>query len=281
MKDQVFYRHIAAAFATVCLSALLSVSAFAAKWDISKGDITVDSTFGMRTVHQNGASMVDESPVIYGSTSAYTLTIIGDDELTANVSLGDTATGAGLTIDLGDTQKAAVQVSGNACIELDGVVMVRSGANRAGIEKQDASQLTIQDIDNNGTLVAAGGTEAAGIGCPNTGECNNISITGGKVDATGGRSGAGIGGGSCSGVSVSGNAVVTAQGGACTRGVFRIKIGPGAAIGCGGCDVDCTAHTHPSDCSGTSIIPDTTGLTTGSVTCKDADGNILSTICAA
>ena len=106
-----------------------------------------------------------------------------------------------------DEGKAAlsVQGKGNVEIELDGNNELKSGAHRAGLEKNTSTStgtLTLKDDNNEaGSLTATGGDWGAGIGNGGyygnsdnrSGE--NITITGGTVNATGGWGGAGIGGG--------------------------------------------------------------------------------------
>ena len=58
------------------------VSALAAEWDISKGDITVNAGSGGQTVTQGGgAAVVDSAPVITGSSQDNTLTINAEKEV--------------------------------------------------------------------------------------------------------------------------------------------------------------------------------------------------------
>ena len=106
-----------------------------------------------------------------------------------------------------DEGKAAlsVQGNGNVEIELDGNNELKSGVQRAGLEKNTSTStgtLTLKDDNNEaGSLTATGGDWGAGIGNGGyygnsdnrSGE--NITITGGTVNATGGWGGAGIGGG--------------------------------------------------------------------------------------
>ena len=111
-----------------------------------------------------------------------------------------------------DEGKAAlsVQGKGNVEIELDGKNELKSGAHRAGLEKNTSTStgtLTLKDDKKDdkeagiGSLKATGGQYAAGIGnggyYGNGGNRSgeNITITGGTVTATGGWGGAGIGGG--------------------------------------------------------------------------------------
>ena len=94
----------------------------------------------------------------------------------------------------------SVQGNGNVEIELDGDNELKSGANRAGLEKNTSDStgtLTLKDDNKEaGSLKATGGENGAGIGgggCWGSGE--DITIKGGTVTAAGGRFGAGIGGG--------------------------------------------------------------------------------------
>ena len=97
----------------------------------------------------------------------------------------------------------SVQGKGNVEIELDGDNVLKSGLYRAGLEKNtdtSAGTLTLKDDkkDDNkkaGSLTATGGKYGAGIGGGDYGSGENITITGGTVTAAGGYQGAGIGGG--------------------------------------------------------------------------------------
>ena len=93
------------------------VSALAAEWDSSKGDITVNAGSGGQTVTQGGgAAVVDSAPVITGSSTENTLTINAEKDQTASVTL------SGVNIDVSGEDKAAVSTTGegNVSIELDG-----------------------------------------------------------------------------------------------------------------------------------------------------------------
>ena len=94
----------------------------------------------------------------------------------------------------------SVQGQGNVEIELDGDNELKSGANRAGLEKNTSDStgtLTLKDDNKEaGSLKATGGENGAGIGGGNRGSGKNITINGGTVNTTGGdNGGAGIGGG--------------------------------------------------------------------------------------
>ena len=97
----------------------------------------------------------------------------------------------------------SVQGSGDVEIELDGENELKSGFNRAGLEKNTSDStgtLTLKDDkkDDNkeaGSLKATGGKYGAGIGGSKDNGTNNITINGGTVTARGGEWAAGIGGG--------------------------------------------------------------------------------------
>ena len=91
----------------------------------------------------------------------------------------------------------SVQGEGDVEIELDGKNELKSGAHRAGLEKNTSEgTLTLKDDNKEaGSLTATGGEYGAGIGGGRDGSGKNITITGGTVTATGGEDGAGIGGG--------------------------------------------------------------------------------------
>ena len=89
----------------------------------------------------------------------------------------------------------SVQGKGNVEIELDGNNELKSGTQSAGLEKTSTGTLTLKDDNNEaGSLTATGGFNSAGIGGGSSGSGENITITGGTVNATG-DGGAGIGGG--------------------------------------------------------------------------------------
>ena len=102
-------------------------------------------------------------------------------------------------IDVSDADgKAAlsVQGDGNVTIELDGKNELKSGNLKAGLEKNTSEgTLTLKDDNKDGSLKATGGDSGAGIGGGVNGSGENITINGGSVTATGGKWAAGIGGG--------------------------------------------------------------------------------------
>ena len=137
-------------------------------------------------------------------------------------------------IDVSDTGsywvegKAAlsVQGKGNVEIELDGNNELKSGVQRAGLEKNTSTStgtLTLKDDKEagSGSLKATGGKYGAGIGGGEYYSGENITITGGRVNATGGWGSAGIGSGnygSGKNITIKGG-TVTAKGGDCGAGI--------------------------------------------------------------
>ena len=122
----------------------------------------------------------------------------------------------------------SVQGKGNVEIELDGDNELKSGTQSAGLEKNSTGTLTLKDDKEagSGSLKATGGKYGAGIGGGEYYSGENITITGGRVNATGGWGSAGIGGGnygsgnygSGKNITIKGG-TVTAKGGDCGAGI--------------------------------------------------------------
>ena len=244
-------KKIVSTLLALLLLASLPVSAHAAVWDIGKGDITISVGSGGQTVTQGSqVDIPDSAPVITGSSTENTVTINAEKDQTTSVTL------SGADIDVSGKGKAAVSTNGegNVSIELDGENTLKSGYRHAGLEKNNGGGLTIADQDENGKLTATGGSNGAGIGGGFKGNGNNIAITGGEVNATSNGCGAGIGGGGGgdgSDITVSGAAKLKVQGG------VGDYYGAGAGIGNGG---SCDERAIPV--TGAEVVPDTSGLTT-------------------
>ena len=181
----------------------------------SDGKQYVTQVNGVADEEQTGKIVITQSST---AATTNTITIKAAESRTAYVTL------SGVNIDV-SSQYGSVAVStagkGNVVVELNGTNTVKSGRNRAGLEKNNTSSLTITDADNNGSLSAMGGYCGAGIGGGYCGDGSNITISGGNVTATGGDFGAGIGGGdygSGSNITISGGAV-TAKGGTVGAGI--------------------------------------------------------------
>ena len=221
-------KKIVSTLLALLLLASMPVSALAAEWDISKGDITVNAGSGGQTVTQGSqVDVPDSAPVITGSSTENTLTINAEKDQTANVTLSD------VNIDVSSEGKAAVSTTGegNVSIELNGDNTLKSGKGHAGLEKKNGGKLTIADEDKNGKLTAEGGKYGAGIGGGDQGAGSGITITGGEIKATGGQYGAGIGGGKGDGsdITISGGEV-NATGGTSGAGIGGGYNGNGSDI---------------------------------------------------
>ena len=186
------------------------IPAYAARWDIANGDITVKAgdTEGTNKVTQGETIDKDDTnTVITGESDKNTVTIDtskGDvdvifDDLKIDVS-GKTE-GDGSGDGPIDESKAAVTVQGDhdAAIELDGDNELKSGGYNAGLEKNEHESkgtLTIKDDKGkDGSLTAEGGFGGAGIGGGIESTGSNITIRGGTIEAVGGSNAAGIGDG--------------------------------------------------------------------------------------
>ena len=164
-----------------------------------------------------------------------TITVINNfADKVLNLTLKD------VKIDVSDTGsymangKAALSVKGNVEIELDGDNELKSGAFRAGLEKTSTGTLTLKDDKEagSGSLKATGGKYGAGIGGGQYGRGKNITIKGGTVTARGGEDGAGIGGGefeSAEAITITGG-TVTATGGEQGAGIGGGRMGSGQNI---------------------------------------------------
>ena len=136
----------------------------------------------------------------------------------------------------------SVQGQGNVEIELDGDNELKSGANRAGLEKNTSEgTLTLKDDKNEaGSLKATGGENGAGIGGGHEGSGEHITIKDGTVNAAGGSRGSGIGGGaqgSGKNITIKGG-TVNAAGGNGSAGIGGGSGGSGENITINGGAVD-------------------------------------------
>ena len=218
MKRNILARRAASAALAACMMFSLSAPALAA---------STDALLQQSTAAKSAVSVLDEENDMmaepeyqmnlkYGSITVY----IGDDgkqyakqgendpqkrgnlQITTDGGRTDNTltieggtTGAKVTLSNVniDAPGAAVSVSGNVELVITGTNILRSGENRAGLEKaDDDGTLTISGF---GTLNAYGGESGAGIGGAWHKNASNIVIEGGTIEANGGNWGAGIGGG--------------------------------------------------------------------------------------
>ena len=252
-------KKLTASMIALVMSVSLPMTTYAANWYLEDGSVTVNADNSGQTITQGGGSAVpDEAPVITqrGSSAetSNTITINASENATANVTISNVNI---------DTSSAAIATSGkgNVNIELDGTNTLKSGRYHAGLEKSQDGKLTITDENANGKLIATGGDYGAGIGGDDQGNGKNITITGGEITAPGGGNGAGIGGGlrkEGEKITVSGDATLKVQG-----GLTDEWDGAGAGIGNGGRHNGDTGSFIPVN--GAETEPDTSNLTTGKI----------------
>ena len=185
------------------------IPAYAERWNIAKGDITVEAggAGGTNKVTQGETTKEDTDTVITSKSDKSEES--KEHTVTIDTSKGDVdVTFDDLKIDVSGKGEAAVTVRGghDATIELDGDNELKSGGKNAGLEKNDersedgktiSGKLTIKDDKGkDGSLTAEGGDGGgAGIGGKHESGAGNIEITGGTIGAVGGEGAAGIGGG--------------------------------------------------------------------------------------
>ena len=186
------------------------IPAYAARWDIANGDITVKAgdAEGKNKVSQGETIDKDDTnTVITGESDKNTVTIDtskGDVDVTFDdlkIDVSGKKEGDGSGDGPARESKAAVTVQGDhdATIELDGDNELKSGGYNAGLEKNEHESkgtLTIKDDKGkDGSLTAEGGFGGAGIGGGIESTGSNITIRGGTIEAVGGSNAAGIGDG--------------------------------------------------------------------------------------
>ena len=190
------------------------IPAYAARWDIADGDITVragDADGTNRVTQGEQKDVEDTDTVITGESEENTVTIDtskGDVDVTFDdlkIDVSGKTEGDGSDDSPVDAGKAAVTVQGDhdVTIELDGDNELKSGGYNAGLEKnghESEGTLTIKDDKGkDGSLTAEGGDGGgfggAGIGGGKESTGSNITIRGGTIEAVGGSSAAGIGDG--------------------------------------------------------------------------------------
>ena len=218
-------KQLTAGMIALVMSMSLPMTTYAADWYLEDGAVTVDAGDSGQTVTQDGNSKPDEAPVITqrdsSAETSNTITINTSENATANVTISNV--NINTSNYTGSKSKAAVSTGGkgNVNIELDGTNTLKSGREHAGLEKSKDGKLTITDENGNGKLIATGGDYGAGIGGGSKGNGSDITITGGEVTATGGIGASGIGGGeqgNGSNITITGGEV-TAAGGTTGAGI--------------------------------------------------------------
>ena len=177
---------------------------YAKTWDISEGSITVeadgeeDGKSYNKVTQGDKETVRDTDTVITGKSEKNTVTIKSGGGQTSDVTLKD--------VSIKSDKDAALKVEGdgNVRLELDGKNELKSGANHAGVEKNNSDSkgtLTIKDdTGEKGSLTATGGAQGAGIGGAKNNSGSNIEITGGTITATGGCNNNEAGNGGAAGI---------------------------------------------------------------------------------
>ena len=256
------------------------IPAYAERWNIAKGDITVEAggAGGTNKVTQGETTKEDTDTVITGESDKSTVTI---DTSKGNVDV----TFDDLKIDVSKEGEAAVRVEGNGdvTIELDGDNELKSGGKNAGLEKngnESSGKLTIKDDnDTKGSLTAEGGAGGgAGIGGKHESGAGNIEITGGTIKAEGGEGAAGIGGGVYGighDIEISGGKV-SATGGNANKNLESSRPGAaGTGAGTGG-EIVPDAPSNPNHIyiSGDAEVEAKAGASTGGKTAAIGGGDV-------
>ena len=196
------------------LTLTVPLAALAEVYDLAQGSITVEARgdgkqyvtqedYNIRDQEQTTETVIKQTDSKTTSTEN-TITIKADENQTAEVTISD------VNIDVSDSKASvdentgsvipgdaaiSAEGEGNVTIELDGSNTVKSGEHSAGVGKNNEGSLTITDEDGDGALNATGGKYGAGIGGGGRQSVSDITIEGGNITATGGKLAAGIGGG--------------------------------------------------------------------------------------
>ena len=276
------------------------IPAYADRWDIADGDITVKAgDEGTNRVTQGKTTKEDTDTVITGESKEHTVTIdtskgnvdVTFDDLKIDVSGKAEVDGSGDSP--AQESKAAVTVKGDndAAIELDGDNKLKSGSGNAGLEKnghESEGTLTIKDDnDTKGSLTAEGGDGGvgigggAGIGGKHDSSAGNIEITGGTIKAVGGEGAAGIGGGVYGpghDIEISGGKV-SATGGDANKNLESSRtgaagIGDGAGTEKGEIVPDASGNPNHIYISGDAEVEAKAGASTGGKTAAIGGGDV-------
>ena len=185
--DALLQQSTAAKSAVSVLDMQNDISESVTTMNLRNGSIIVSVENGQQYAEQKNTKQQISDLVVTTNNdeTTNTLTIRGGDSTAAKVTLSNVNI---------DAPGAAVSVSGNVELVIAGTNTLRSGTDRAGLEKADDNGTLT--IDGTGKLYAYGGDCAAGIGSSYNNNVRNIVINGGTITAEcTGMLGAGIGGG--------------------------------------------------------------------------------------
>ena len=245
---------------------------------IVTGNSTYNYAGGILTINSNGTYNIS---MRNGMTSTTVERIVVTPGTSANIILSN------VNINVSSlTNTCAFDITGaNVNLTLVGENVLRSGANRAGIEVPLNSTLVITEASA-GSLNTTGGSEGAGIGGGNSSSSGTININGGTITATGADQGAGIGGGGRGAnggtTNISGGNVTAIGGDRSGTGIGGGSIGSGTSgaggsggtINISGGTVYATSGSSLSACIGGSFLGSggTISITGGTVSAQQSYG---------
>lgn len=155
------------------------------------GELDTDFTWynGVLTVKTSTPIEILMKDGVNQTTNRISISLNSDKELAhvtlAGVSIKQTGSFAAMRIAMGSVSLVLKDGTQNE---------LASGPNRAGLQKETGAFVPLT-ISGGGKLTATGGSYGAGIGGGFAGEVSSVVIAGGEIVATGGSYGAGIGGG--------------------------------------------------------------------------------------
>lgn len=158
--------------------------------------ILMNNRMAHRTMAATNWNMsTDGELVITGGGSYYVIGSSTSDTIKIRTSSLVTITLDSVNIDVSDVDKCAFDSGNNVVLYIKGYNILKS-AGQPGLKVENDDTLTIGNAASyDGSLVATGGGDAAGIGGDSGNDCGNIVIDSGNISAKGASRSAGIGGG--------------------------------------------------------------------------------------
>lgn len=199
--------------------------------------VTLDLSEGSIVISATGYKQGDGKETPF--TGAYT--IVQNDttymDRTISVTGGTQKITMGSAVDIdvhGKSGACAFSIEKGASVELvlAGPVTLKSGEKKAGLSVPTGAAVTISAAKRAGSLSATGGDSGAGIGGSSSTAGGSITILSGTVEAFGGTDGAGIGGSRLNTGTGTGETIRISGGKVTARGNTSAGIG-GGAIGTG------------------------------------------------